>query len=158
MSQPRIAREVRDEGRRRALEGESPYAIARDLGVSRSVVYQWAWPERYGESLRREAKRAWEHAHDRGTCPCGAATTIGAKRQGVIHCAACEREMRKVGRAMREERIAALWLDGLSLKDIAIAIGSPGLQIGPFLAQMRAKGWDLPYRRAGWVPGTNTQR
>lgn len=112
--------------------------------------------ERYARdnAARGPAKRAWENAHDRGQCACGAPMQVGARRRGGKHCWACEVEIRAVGRAMRQERIAELWLTGLPVRDMATQLGATTAAVNVALAAMRRQSWDVPRRRKGWTDQT----
>lgn len=46
----------------------------------------------------------------------------------------------------RREKIAELWREGLTLKQIAAELSSTANAIGTDIARMRAAGYDLPYR------------
>lgn len=140
-------------------EGLSCSAIARELGVYYGTAYRWLNPDTAREYSRRSnarpetkaAKRAWAVAHDRDRCPCGAVRGVGSHRRendGGL-CRECERDVRTVGRAMREERIAEMWEQGLRLREIAAALGSTVPSIGASMSKMRDRGWDLP-RRNNW--------
>ena len=142
------------EARRMRDEGATLVVIAEALGY-RSVSAAWRLlnPEAHRaiEAKRGPAKRAWENEHDHGRCPCGAQMGVGTARRGAKLCCACRDEVRSVERAMREERIAAMWADGLTLRQIAVALGSTPAAINVAIVQMRANGWDVP-RRHNWTP------
>lgn len=142
------------EARRRLLvERELPRVVAADLGVGRSTVYRWAYPELYSESRpeRRAQKRAWEREHDTGQCDCGRRLGIGSRHRGYKVCHACHAEMVAVGTAMRRERIFEMWAQGLKQREIAEALGTTRPTISTDMARMRRDGWDLPYRN-NWTP------
>lgn len=146
-----LARELRD-------EGLSYLQIADRLSVAKGSVYRWLNPDvakRYRDSdnaspKRRAAKRSWENAHDRGVCACGAIMAVGAGRRGFGRCWSCECAARRDARDARRDQIAALYREGGTLAIIAGELDSTTGSIGVELARMRADGWDLPYRRAGW--------
>lgn len=82
------------------------------------------------------------------TCPCGA--TLGGDPSARI-CRECRDDLRAVGAAMRDERIAEMWAAGLTQQQIADVLGSTRGGINTAMARMRQKGWDLP-RRHNWTP------
>ncbi len=147
------------EATRLRAEGQSYEAIGRTLGVTGSCVKKWLNPEVAREwrrrsearSERKAAKLAWAHEHDRGECPCGAPTGVGATRKGVLVCHDSHEEMVAVGTAMREERIAEMWARGFKLREIAEALDSTTHSIGAAMSKMRRRGWDVP-RRNNWTP------
>lgn len=139
------------EAKRRVLNGgEVPRVVAADLGIGRSTIYQWVWPERYSEARpeRRAQKCAWENANDRRPCVCGALMGAGTHRRGQTHCDGCRREMAAVGRAMRREPIYDMWHEGLRLTEIAAKVGISLGNIKKTVTEMRIDGWDMPYRHS----------
>jgi transposase len=138
------------EVRRRVLAGESPYVVGPDLGVSKSTVYAWVYPERYSEArpARAAQKRQWENEHDRARCHCGALMGAGAHRQGIVQCQACHKKAERHAKTVRRDTIAQMWQEGMTLTAIAQRLGSTVNSIGTAITHMRAEGWDLPYRRA----------
>lgn len=146
------------EAQRLRVEGLTNPQIARLLGVTTSTVWKWLNPERARELHRRDnaarnaAKRAWEREYDRKPCPCGAPRGSGKHRRNPNGlCRDCWMEVAAVGRAMREERIAEMWAQGLKLREIADALDSTLASIASTVSQMRKRGWDLP-RRKNWTP------
>lgn len=118
---------------------ESATRLLRDPSVQAEMT-------RRDNAKRNAAKRAWEREHDRAVCPCGAAMGVGAARKGATVCRECHVEQVALGRAMRCERIADMWAQGCTLREIAEALDSAVHSIGASMSRMRAAGWDLPYR------------
>lgn len=143
----------RAEAQRLRDEGLTYREIADRLGYNHAEsVRRLLHPDMARELARRDnakrsgAKRAWEREHDRGTCPCGAVMCVGAARKGYVLCRDCHDEVVAVGQAMRDERIAELWAQGRTLREIASELDSTPSSIGVALCRMRTNGWDLPYR------------
>jgi DNA-binding CsgD family transcriptional regulator len=144
----------------RAMKAADPTrtnrSIADELGVSVSTVWNALHPEavrersRRGNARRAAVKRAWENEHDRHPCACGALMGAGAHRAGATRCERCERAARIAAKNERWAQIAALYLSGIPLRDIAVELNTTTNALSTHLACMRADGWDLPYRRAGW--------
>jgi hypothetical protein len=99
-----------------------------------------------GENARRRAaKQAWEREHYKGTCErCGGLT--GKRNRGRL-CWSCDVERRAEPVHARAEQIVAWWAEGLSLIEIAGLLGWSKGHLGHEIHQLRAKGYDLPYRR-----------
>ncbi len=57
------------------------------------------------------------------------------------------RDCRSVVRRERALRICAMWAEGLSLRQIAEAVGWNTNTLGVEMAQLRGEGYDLPLRR-----------
>lgn len=130
-------------------------SIARELGVTVSQVWRVLNPERYreivaGSNARRTAsKRAWANENDRGKCErCGATTCIGHSRRSAGRwCADCYVAIQRERQQVRFDRIATLWAEGKTLKQIAAALDSTPGSIGVSINTMRAAGMDVPHRR-----------
>ena len=99
-----------------------------------------------GENARRRAyKRAWEREHYRGTCErCGGLT---GKRHRHRLCWSCNLERRAEPVHARAERIVAWWAEGLTGSQIAGLLGWSVRHLRSEIHRLRAKGYDLPYRR-----------
>jgi hypothetical protein len=78
-------------------------------------------------------------------CGCGALMDRSSTVCRNCYIAGHERE-----RHERWARVAELWADGLSLKEIALAVGKKPAGLESDMTRMRNAGWDLPYRRKGW--------
>ena len=148
--------EMQAEARHLSEEGLSQAAIAAQLGVHHTTVWRWLNPDR--ERVLRERAtprmREWQAKRDRSPegrnrCEsCGGWCGVGSRRNGARICRQC----RQVQGEQGEQRIAQMWCDGASLAQIETALGYAPNSIGPRIAQMRKKGWVLPYRRPGWEP------
>lgn len=63
-------------------------------------------------------------------------------------CVRCKREQWAQERAVRFDRLAALWSEGLSAEQIAVEFDTTTNALGGLICRARAAGWDLPLRRA----------
>lgn len=138
------------EARRRVAAGEIPRVVAADLGVGRSTVYQWCYPERYSESRpeRRAQKRAWEERMRARCAQCGGALQQGSLRADGTRragagdtCSSCRTEHRvalvlEMWRLRRDE--------ALENKQIAERLGVPPQTVATELYRLRALGYDVP--------------
>lgn len=150
--------EEREEAKRLLDEGLTLQEVAERLGYrNHASAWRLLHPAEAkadtarDNARRRDAKRAWENEHDRGTCPCGTPLVVGSRRRGTKVCRECHDEMVAVGTAMKRERIAELWAQGLKLREIAAVLGTTQHTITVDMTRMRRDGWDLP-RRHNWSP------
>ncbi len=74
---------------------------------------------------------------------------VGSARRGMVLCHDCRHDVRAIGRAMRQERIAEMWGAGYARATIAQALDSTDNAISVEMAYMRQHGWALP-RRKNW--------
>lgn len=91
--------------------------------------------------VRGEQKRRWDR-ENMLSCACGNLIWRHNER-----CWECETRRRYESRAVRESDIQALWLAGLSLREIAARLGTTEGTISATMGRMRKAGVDLPYRR-----------
>ena len=130
------------EAKRLRAEGLMLKEIAERLGKPRSTVHAAVTGD---NARRRAAKQAWEDEHYRGTCErCGGRTP--KRNQGRI-CWPCELERRAEPVHARAERIVAWWAEGLTGSQIAGLLGWSVRHLRSEIHRLRAKGYDLPYRR-----------
>jgi DNA-binding NarL/FixJ family response regulator len=106
-------------------------------------AYHREW-ERAHQEQRKEYWRRWNDKH-RPVCACGA--LCGNNR---TRCRECWHRDRREARQSRRERIAEMWADGMTVRQIAAALDSTTNSIGAEMVTMRQEGWDLPYRYAGY--------
>lgn len=59
----------------------------------------------------------------------------------------CYNNARGGAKQRRNQAISALWLEGLTLTEIAARLGSTKNSIGVTVTRLREQGWNLPYRR-----------
>ena len=132
-------------------------ALAAHAGVSETSVFRWC-NEGYATRSRRASlawkarnraandarDRAWRRTN-RGVCSeCGG--PLGVNSGGRIGtCITCIRNARDA----RWSSIREMWKDGGTLAEIAAKLDTTAGAIGVAQAEMRAAGWDLPYRREG---------
>lgn len=148
-----------------AAEGKHPaslrrYIVAGENKRQRSNYKRWVKenPDRARElsrsnqRARRELKgeeiRAYQRAYTRrperrAICTrCHEPAGIDSLETMTTICERCRRVMFEE----LAQKIVKLWAEGKSLKEIAVAIGRPGKQVGPLMAKLRKRGYDLPYR------------
>jgi DNA-binding CsgD family transcriptional regulator len=139
------AERAAEAARLRAEEGVAgPKGVAERMGISvgyaRSLLYD---PTGEGDRARK--------AKAGGSCAtCGAPTsytTGGPSRHCRKHAPNRAAAINAARAAARYERIAALWREGASLKEIAAALDSTPQSIAVTVNRLRSRGWDLPYRR-----------
>lgn len=93
-------------------------------------------------------KRAWDDSHLSTCVDCG--TTIGGRSTRCWECDLRERDKRRVE---RWTRIATLWAEGLTMREmVERGCGRATISaLGVEMDRMKKAGWDLPIRRAGWT-------
>ncbi len=130
------------EAKRLRAEGLMLKEIAERLGRPRSTVHAAVTDI---NARRRAYKRAWDREHYRGTCErCGGLT---AHRHRVRLCWPCDLERRAESVHPRATRIVAWWAEGRTLAEIGERLGWSRNHLGNEMHALRAKGYDLPYRR-----------
>jgi len=67
----------------------------------------------------------------------------GGQKRGRDLCSACYHDKQREAR----RAIQRLWHEGRSLKEIASTLGRTVNSIGSSICDMRADGWDVPYRQ-----------
>jgi DNA-binding CsgD family transcriptional regulator len=140
------------EAQRLRARGLTYREIGAQLGVTKGCLAKWLHPDRarawnqHDNDRRSVAKRAWENAHDRGQCPCGAVMGVGARRHGYKVCRDCCAEMAHVERAWRMQPVYEMWHAGLSLREIAAQLGMAPGTVSFHVSTMRSEGWDMPHR------------
>lgn len=136
-------------------QGATYRVIADRFGVSATTVYRWLNPD-YAEASRafsraykdrnREAVRAQNREYVRthkAECPeCGGEMNRGTGRHGG-KCAGCHAD--DIDRRARQ--IEKWWAGEWTLKQIAAELGWSVNHISRELHRLRAKGYELPYRR-----------
>jgi hypothetical protein len=97
------------------------------------------------ERARNAYKRKWERENYRGECAsCGGDTS----RPAYDRCVRCERERVRQQRVERAERIADLWAQGMTIKQIAPEVGMTPGSLNIEMTRIRQDGLvDLPLRR-----------
>lgn len=124
--------------------------IADRLGVPLSTVHRWINPERTapyrnGRAVDPERARLVDRIYNRthrAECPsCGGEMDRGTGRKGGI-CATCRAD--EVDRRARQ--IERWWAEGLTLNEIADALGWSAGHVKHEFHLLREKGYDLPYR------------
>jgi hypothetical protein len=87
-------------------------------------------------------RRAWD-ARQPNSCPeCGGERDIRARV-----CARCQRATWTKKRVERYDKLAALWAEGLTIKQLAVEFGKSENVMGGMICHARKAGWDLPLRR-----------
>jgi DNA-binding CsgD family transcriptional regulator len=130
------------EAKRLRAEGLMLKEIAERLGRPRSTVHAAVTDI---NARRRAYKRSWDRENYRGTCErCGGLT---AHRHRGRLCRACEDQRRAEPVHARAERIVAWWAEGLTLAEIGARLGWSKGHLSMEMHRLRAKGYDLPYRR-----------
>jgi IS30 family transposase len=133
--------EWHDEAKRLRAEGLVWREISERLGRPLSTV-QAAVTEESAE--RRAYKRAWDRAHP-GTCGrCGGPSGPRHLQRLCRPCWLAQEQERVHPRA---ERIVAWWAEGLTLAEIGERLGWSKNHANVEVVCLRAKGYDLPYRR-----------
>jgi ribosomal protein S27E len=134
-------------------------AIAAEIGVTYGAVYKALHPERAREYNRKTearperkvAKRIWSREQRVVCSDCGREAGTYSKYKGVLRCQECENARRRRKRARRAHRIETWWAEGLTLREIAERLGTSKNAVGVTIHGLRAEGFDLPYRRPGYV-------
>jgi DNA-binding CsgD family transcriptional regulator len=130
------------EAKRLRAEGLVWREIAERLGRPRSTVHAAVTNI---NARRRAYKRAWDRENYRGTCErCGGVT---AHRNRGRLCRACADVRRAEPVHARAEQIVAWWAEGLKLREIGERLGWSKNRANVEVVHLRAKGYDLPYRR-----------
>jgi len=130
------------EAKQLRAEGLMYREIAERLGRPLSTVQDAVTG---GNARRRAAKRAWEREHYRGTCErCGGLT---GKRHREHLCWSCWIAQEQERVHPRAEQIVAWWAEGLALAEIRERLGWSKGHLSMEMHRLRAKGYDLPYRR-----------
>ncbi len=130
------------EAKRLRAEGLVWREIAERLGRPRSTVHAAVTDI---NARRRAYKRAWDRENYRGTCErCG--STAGKRNRGRL-CWPCNVERRAELVHARAEQIVAWWAEGRTLAEIGERLGWSRNHLGNEMHALRAKGYDLPYRR-----------
>jgi hypothetical protein len=96
--------------------------------------------------VRAEQKRRWDSDNKRPCPECGD-RSIWRNRD---RCRVCWLDAKRARRDELRSRIAEMWTDGVSVRDIAERLDATVGAINVELTRMRADGWDVPPRRAGW--------
>jgi DNA-binding CsgD family transcriptional regulator len=134
------------EAKRLRAEGLTWREISERMGKPRTTV-QAAVTGGQRNALRRAYRRAWDRAHYRGTCEHCEGPVGRQRRDRERLCRLCwvEQERRRVH--ARAERIVAWWAEGRTLAEIGKRLGWSQGYVGAEMHRLRAKGYDLPYRR-----------
>lgn len=101
------------------------------------------------EKERNAYKREWERTRGRKACSiCGQPMGAGSRSRRPRECQRCERQRRAAKRKERGERIAEMWRDGASMKEIAPAVGFGSVAaLGIEMVRLRREQIvDLPFR------------
>ena len=103
-------------------------------------------------------KRFCDERH-RGVCEdCGMPTASRSgwpsERRSNRWCSPCYRQRELKRTAQRGHQIEEWWAEGRSLREIADRLGWSKGQLSVQMDRLRAKGFDLPYRRRGVKNGT----
>lgn len=151
--------EWHERARQLAAAGHGTAEIARRLGVTPPAVWKALNPERAREIYRRDnarpervvAKRRAANAA-RVLCEdCGRSLSPGSLWRSHHRCHPCWRVRVRAERLERGRRIEAMWLEGLSLREIAERFGWTVNHLGVEIVWLRGQGLDLPYRRPAGV-------
>jgi DNA-binding CsgD family transcriptional regulator len=143
------------EARRLRAQGLKYREIAERLGVGTSTVYAWLNPARVrpyrsGRGIDPQRARAYDREYYRshkGTCyRCGGERGRGPRTGPCRACVADDVDR-------RARQIEQWWAEGLTIGEISSRLKWPSGRFGAEMVRLRAKGYDLPYRRAVYPSG-----
>lgn len=93
-------------------------------------------------------QRHWDETMGRAVCEsCGEPMGVGSRHRDYRRCDGCRRAADRERVEARYRRIQALWDEGLTLREIATALGMTRGCVGQDANRMRREGWSLPKRR-----------
>jgi DNA-binding CsgD family transcriptional regulator len=129
------------QAKRLRAEGLTYREIGEHLMRPRSTV-EAAVSE--SNARRRAYKRTWDREHPETCRRCGGLKGPGHRERLCRPCWLTQEQERMQPRA---ERIVAWWAEGRTLAEIGAHLGWSKGHVTNHLHRLRAKGYDLPYRR-----------